>query len=135
MIIMSKFKKRLSKASRSCDNILVIGSGLGNLEDILEIYKNVFVISEKNPGIKAKNLIYRENFDSLNLLSEINTIIIDLDQIHLLNQVQHVWQRDKSLVIVQGDDPIDRSLSKPLYDSHWGCTSLHGYFHVWEQMK
>lgn len=132
---MDKFEKRLRKISKNTENALVVGSAFNSLEKILSIYKTVFVISEEQPSIKAKNLIYRENFDHLNLLSEINVIFFDLNTIAQLDLLKNFWQRYDSKIVIEGNDPIEREFSKPLYETGWGCTSLQGMFHVWERMK
>jgi hypothetical protein len=132
---MDKFEKRLRKVSKNTENALVIGTAFGSLEKILSIYRTVFVISEDCPTIKAKNLVYRENFDHLNLLSEINVIFFDLNTVAKLEIIKDFWQRHNSKIVIQGNDPIGREFSKPLYETGWGCTSLQGMFHIWEKMK
>ena len=132
---MDKFEKRLRKISKHTENALVVGSAFNSIEKILSIYSTVFVISEEQPTIKAKNLVYRENFDHLNLLGGINVIFFDLTTISQLDTLKHFWQRHNSKIVIEGNDPIGREFSKPLYETGWGCTSLQGMFHVWEKMK
>lgn len=132
---MSKFVKRLKKSSHRVENALVIGTAFGHLDEILTTYNTVFVISETPPAIKARNLVYRENFDHLNQFTEISVIIFDLDQIHLLETLKDVWQRNVSVVVIEGNDPIGREFSKPLYNTSWGHRQKLGLFHTWEQIK
>ncbi len=58
---MAKFAKRLKKLSGYTENALVVGTAFGNLDQLLEIYINVFVINDEPPSVKARNLIYKEN--------------------------------------------------------------------------
>lgn len=132
---MSKFAKRLKKSSPGIENALVIGSGFGHLEEILSIYKTVFVIDEERPNIKAKNLVYRENFDHLNQFTDISIIVFGLDRLHLLETFKDVWQRNESVIIIEGDECIGREFSKPLYNTSWGCREKQGFFHTWEKIK
>lgn len=131
---MDKFEKRLRKISNSCNNALVLGSAFGHLEKLLKIYSTVFVINEL-PTIKAKNLIYRENFEYLNNIIQVSAVFFDLNNLQYLKDLSDCWQRNDSIVIIEGNEPIGREFSKPLYDSGWGCTSLQGVFHVWEKIK
>jgi hypothetical protein len=131
---MDKFEKRLRKISNSYNNALVIGNSFGHLEKILTIYSTVFVI-DKLPAIKAKNLVYRENFDHLDNVVQVSAVFFDLDELEHLSNLKDCWQRNNALVIIEGNEPIGREFSKPLYDSGWGCTSLQGFFHVWEKIK
>jgi len=134
MIIMNKIEKRLRKISKSYNNALVLGTAFENLEKVLKIYSTVFVINEF-PAIKAKNLIYRENFDHLDNIIQVSTVFFDLNKLQYLKDLKDCWQRNDSIVIIEGNEPIGREFSKPLYDSGWGCTSLQGFFHVWEKLK
>ena len=134
-MIMNKFQKRLHKLDNTQGNAVVIGGAFGNLETILGIYATVFVIDENSPTVKAKNLVYRENFDYLNAITEVSAIFFDLNRLDQFEMVKEFWQRNKSKVIVEGDEPIGREFSKPLYDTGWGCTSKQGLFHVWEKLK
>ena len=132
---MAKFAKRLRKLSGYTENALVVGKAFGNLDQLLEIYTNVFVVDDDPPAAKARNLIYKENFDDLNVLTQVGAIFIDLDKIDKLDILEDFWQRHKSTIFVEGNDCILRHLSKPLFKTGWQCTSLQGIYHVWEQIK
>jgi hypothetical protein len=134
-MIMNKFQKRLSKLDKNQVNAVVIGRAFGNLENILKIYNTVFVIDENFPAVKAKNLVYKENFDNLNAITEVSAIFFDLNQLDRFEMVKDFWQRNNSKIIIEGDEPISREFSKPLYDTGWGCTSKQGLFHIWEKLK
>ena len=132
---MAKFAKRLRKLSGYTENALVVGKAFGNLDQLLEIYTNVFVVDDEPPSVKARNLIYKENFNDLNVLTQVGAIFIDLDKIDQLEILEDFWQRHKSTIFVEGNDCILRHLSKPLFKTGWQCTSLQGIYHVWEKIK
>jgi hypothetical protein len=132
---MNKFQKRLRKLDKHQINAIVVGGAFDNLENILEIYATVFVIDENLPTVKAKNLVYREDFHNLNAITEVSAIFFDLNRLDRFEMVKDFWQRNNSKVIIEGDEPIGREFSKPLYDTGWGCTSKQGLFHVWEKLK
>ncbi len=130
---MAKFNKRISKvAGRPLQNALVIGEGFGFLSNLLESFETVFVIDSKRPEIKARNLVFKENSDELHLLVEVSMIFFDRNMINDINLYAPVFTRWKSLVIIEGDEPISRDYSQSLYHHGWKCTSLQGFFHVWE---
>jgi hypothetical protein len=95
----------------------------------------VFVVDDEPPSAKARNLIYKENFNDLNVLTQVGAIFIDLDKIDQLEILEDFWQRHKSTIFVEGNDCILRHLSKPLFKTGWQCTSLQGIYHVWEKIK
>lgn len=129
---MSKFQKRIQKLHSNSENCLVIGKSFGFLKEILEIYKTVFVIDDLRPELKSRNLVYRQNLDDLHNLTEITVIFFDLNLIDQLSSIMHLAVKYKSLVVIEGNEPIGRNLSGPLYRHGYQCTGLHGFFHVWE---
>ena len=133
--IMNKFQKRLSKLSRKHTNALVIGKAFGYLTDVINIYANVFIINENADGLKAKNLIYRENIDRLSNITDIGAIFLDLNNLDKLELLMTVWQKHNSKRFVEGGLAISREFSQSLYNSGWRGTSLQGVFHVWEKQK
>jgi len=109
---MDKFAKRLRKLSGYTENALVVGKAFGYLDQLLEIYINVFVVDADLPSVKARNLIYKENFDDLNVLTQVGAIFIDLDKIDKLDILEDFWQRHKSTIFVEGNDCILRHCLK-----------------------
>ena len=132
---MSKFQKRLSKLLVNCENAVVIGHGFGYLSEIIDMFKTVFVIGECVPAIKSKKLVYRENFDNLSQISEVSVILFDLAEVSRLEEVSPIWHRTKAVVVIEGNEPIDRTLSTSLYASSYECTRLYKTFHTWELKK
>lgn len=135
MIIMNKFQKRLKKISKNIENCLVVGQGFTHLDELIDMYGTVFVIDQTRPELKSKNLVFRDNFDDTSYMSGISTVFFDLASINKLEMSSSVWIRCKSFVIIEGDDPIERHFSAPLYRAGWECVSRQGFFHVWESRK
>ena len=132
---MTKIKKRLCKLSRDHAHALVLGSAFGILDQVVEIYDTVFVISAVQPEFKAKNLVYKETFDRLDHIQNIASIFIDHNELCNLDKVEALWKKHNSKIFVEGGIRIDNDIAKPLYDSGWACTSLQGIFHVWEHYR
>ena len=132
---MNKFQKRLHKLSRNNAHALVLGSAFGILDQVVEIYDTVFVVSADQPPVRAKNLVYKETFVKLDHIQNIASIFIDHTELCNLDKVEALWKKHNSIVFVEGGVRIDNAIAKPLYDSGWACTSLHGIFHVWEYYR
>jgi len=132
---MNKFQKRLMKLSRNNTHALVLGSAFGILDQILEIYDTVFVVSASQPVIKAKNLVYKENFVKLDHLQDMSSIFVDIDQLDHLDKVEVIWRKHNAKLFVEGGVRVENDKVKILYDSGWACTSLQGLFHVWEHYR
>lgn len=132
---MDKFEKKIRKMTKHPENAIVVGNGFGLLSSMLSTHNTIFKFDSTDTTLKTKNLIYRENFDYLDQLYEIRVIYFDLSSIHRLENLRNCWVKNNSLVIVEGSEPIGRELSKPLYDTGWGCTVVEKNFHVWTKIK
>jgi hypothetical protein len=133
MILMNKFKKRLTKSVGDLQNAVVVGQGFGQLDSIVETFSTVFIFSWDRPNLKAKNLVFRENFNDLDPIRDISSIFIDLDQIQHLEKISQIWHKNKCTVLIEGNDPIGRNMSEPLYRDHFRCTDQQGIYHIWKR--
>jgi len=123
------------KLSRNNTHALVLGSAFGILDQILEIYDTVLVVSAVPPDIKAKNLVYKENFVKLDHLQDMSSIFVDIDQLDHLDKVEVIWRKHNAKLFVEGGVRVENDKVKILYNSGWACTSLQGLFHVWEHYR
>lgn len=132
---MNKIQKRIKKLSRKSTNAMVVGTAFGFLQEILGLFNTVFVVGNEKPNIKGRNLVYRENMNNTNNMTDIGTIFIDLAHLDKLEKLQNFWAKNYSMIFIEGNEVIEREFSTSLYDTGWRCTSQQGFFHVWEQMK
>jgi hypothetical protein len=130
---MNKFKKRLTKIIGRPQNAAVVGQGFGQLSSILETFDTVFIFSWNQPNLRARNLVFRENFNDMNSLHDISAIFIDLDQLQHLENMSQIWHKNKCSVLIEGTDPIGRNLSGPLYRDHFRCIDQQESYHIWKQ--
>ena len=130
---MSKFLKRVKKLVDAHTGCLVVGNGFGYLPEILEVFETVFVVADKPPEIKHRRLVYRENFDTLSDLYGVQAVFFDLDQLDKLVYMPVIWTKNRTIVLIEGNDPIERTYSKPLYDHGFRCVELLGFFHMWKK--
>ena len=132
---MDKFEKKLRKLDKNIDNALIIGSGFGKLPEILEVFNTVFVASSSPPSVKSKKIVYIETFKNISSTINVSMIFVDLNQLHRLSELSTVWNRWKSLVLIEGNEPIGREFSRPLYDSNYNCIDVLGEFHIWKRVS
>ena len=92
----------------------------------------MFVIDDQRPELKLKNLVYRENSDDLVYMTDISVIFFDLASINRLNEFMNLAFTWKSIILIEGNDPIGRDLSAPLYITGYQCRDLQGFFHIWK---
>ena len=132
MIIMNKLEKRLSKAVKNPENAIVLGTGIDSLPEFLKVFRTVFLFSFDPQPLKARNLVYRENFNSPDIVTDVSVIFVDLNHLSYLEKLVPVWQRWRPTILIEGNEPIDRSKSKLLYDHGYRCVDQQGFFHTWK---
>ena len=112
---MSKFLKRLKKSgARDLTNIIVLGSAFGNLQLLLETSNNVFALSSADYGERARNLIYRENFNEIMLYPEINAVFVDRKHIYDLGNPKPILVRYTPAIFIEGENFLSREESTPI---------------------
>jgi|688.fasta_scaffold63797_5 hypothetical protein len=129
---MTKFSKRLKKANKRARNVLVLGTGLNNLEDLLETFNTVFVVNGPHPRIQKRNAVYRETFENIHAITDIDFIIIDLDQEKFIPELSQVWRRTAPIIIIQGPDLIAKEYQKILKADHYEIREVAKGYYVWK---
>jgi hypothetical protein len=132
---MSKFAKRIKKINRRARNLLVIGTAFGNLEEILDSFDTVFVVSSNPPIIKKRNLIYRENYNDIHALTDIDIIIVDFDHSDFISELTQVWRRTNPAIVVQGPELISKDIQKILKSDHYNIVEVAKGYYLWKNKK
>ena len=130
---MSKIVKRIRKVLIKNGNILVLGQAWGILSELPGIYDTVFVIDETHPGIRARNLVYK-NFDTqISHLPQIHAVIIDRNHVDKIDKLGPLISATSPQVAIEGNEVIPRTQSKLFFENHYNNVSQHGFFHVWRK--
>lgn len=131
---MSKFKKRIQKTFATKFNAVVYGTGFGYLDEILDIFPTVFVLSD-TPPVKKKNLVFRENGSDLNILQEVKVIFIDRNKVDDIDYLLPIIKKHKPDIAIEGNEPLEREYSKSIYASGYFYRESQGIFHIWKLGK
>lgn len=129
---MTAFSKKLKKIKKEPKNCLVLGSMFGTMEDSHEIFKSVFVISSSDNLLRKRNIIYREDYDAINLLPDIDFIFIDKEYFPVLDKIMQVWRRHKSYILTEAVEPLSKDLVKFLRSEHYSIAWVDKRFYFWE---
>ena len=132
---MTKFSKRIKKINRRARNLLVIGTAFGNLEELLDSFDTVFVVSSNPPIIKKRNLIYRENYNDIHTLTDVDIIIVDFDHNNFIPELTQVWRRTNPAIVVQGPDLISKDIQKMLKSDHYNIVEVVYGYYLWKNKK
>lgn len=132
---MTTLAKKLSKTGHDLINALIIGRGFGNIEEILEIFQSVFIISSTRPIIRARNLIYYENFEFVSHLTGISFIMFDKSSLVYLNKTLPIWDFCKPLILIEGEEFIERPTADILYQFGYRPWEKNKKYHIWKRLS
>ena len=132
---MTKFSKRIRKVDSKARNLLVIGTAFGNLVELLDSFNTIFVVNEIAPPVKKRNLIYRENYDNIHLLTDIDVILVDFDHSNHLCELTKIWRISSPSIIVQGPELISKDIQKILKSDNYNIVDVRKDYFVWKNKK
>jgi hypothetical protein len=123
----------MKKAHRKARNVLAVGTALGNLEDLLETFDTVFVVNGTLPRIQKRNVVYRENFDNIHLVSDVDLIIIDFLHEKFIPELQQIWRRTQPTIIIEGPELISKECQKLLKSDHYAIREVAKNYYTWKK--
>ncbi len=129
---MGKFSKRIKKINKHYRNGVVVGSGFGNIEDLLESTSTIFIVYPKDSSLRRKNLIYRENLELVHSLHDIDFVFIDKDMVNLIPEIKPLWKRAHCLLIVEGDPSTSMEHNKFLRKERFQIIDIGKNWHIWK---
>ena len=112
---MAKFIKRLKKSGlKNLRNIVVLGTGFGHMDQLLEEADNIFVLTSTFGSLRKRNLIYRENFENITIYPEIDLVLVDRKYINSLEALRHILTRFNPPIYIQGEEYLGKEESRPI---------------------
>lgn len=132
---MSKLVKRIKKNFKNPRNVLVLGTGFGYLPEICEHFNSVFIISTLEEPIKRKNLIYKETFDSIEFLPDLDVILIDRNQDCNVEKLKPLLLRYRPILLVEGNSLFSKLEYKFLQNFNFSVTEMFNDYHLWKFTK
>lgn len=129
---MSKFSKRLRKISKKLKNSLILGRGVGELDEILEVFASAFTVGDFSNGQRRKNLIYLETLASVAELSDVDMIFIDRDHIESIPKLAVLYKKCQPLIFVEGDINFSKDVAKILVNDGYRVTDIEKRYHIWK---
>ena len=132
---MNKFIKRISKSKKNIRNILVIGTSWEKLPLLCDGFASVFVISIGSQDFRRKNLIYKESFDQIETLPDIDAIVIDRDQDMHVSKLLPLLNKYQSVILVQGIELFAKPEYKFLKTHGYAVVEMFGDSHLWKKIN
>jgi hypothetical protein len=129
---MSKFSKRLRKISKKPRNAFILGQGVGEIDDILEVFSSVFVVGDFSQGLRRKNLIYLEKIENINDIPNVDMVFLDRNSFEKIKDLRAMYKRCHPLIFVEGDINLQRDLVKFLVDDGYLVSDIEKRYHIWK---
>lgn len=131
---MSKFTKRVlgkGKNSRCC---LVIGDGFGLIDDIIDNFRTVFIVNSGDRSLRKRNVVYRQDFTGIDILTDIDVIFINRDQERGLALSEPVFAKFRPTVIIENTDSWSRESIRSLQIKGYHLVETHKNFVKWARI-
>lgn len=132
---MNKFIKRITKSKKNIRNILVVGTGCEKLPNLCDGFASVFIISTGLQDFRRKNLIYKESFDQIETLPDIDAIVMDRDQDIHVSKLLPLLNKYQSVILVQGVELFAKPEYKFLKTYGYAVVEMFGDCHLWKKIN
>jgi hypothetical protein len=132
---MSKFIKKITKSKKNPRNILVLGTGFERLEDLCNSFASVFIISTEEQIVRKRNLIYKENFNQIEMLPDIDVIVMDRNQDLHVSKLPPLLNKYQPVILVQGIELFGKAEYKFLKTYGYAVTQMFNDSHLWKKIN
>jgi hypothetical protein len=75
------------------------------MRNIQENFQTVFIINNGDRSVRGKNIVYRQNFHDIHMLTDIDFIFLDFSQNGNLLKIEPLLRKDRPVIFVEGIKP------------------------------
>lgn len=129
---MASFSKKIRKLNKFPKNALVIGKGFGQLEELSEIFDSIFIVGADNNLLRKRNIIYREDFEFVTSLPDIDFIFVDKDYFEQLLKLNQVWRKNQSYIVTEGGLTPEKHIYRFLSAETFKIIEAHKHHIFWK---
>jgi hypothetical protein len=132
---MSKLVKRLRKNLKNYRNCVILGNGFEFLEPSLEIFNNVFVFEADESIPKNKKVIKRENYESLDLILDVDLILIGSKFIMLSDSIKNLIKRHRSMIYIGLGEFLDQENTLKFRGYNYDLIEITKSYQIWRSKE
>ena len=126
---MTKFVKKIRKITLKQPRYAVsFGDCFGHLEEITDFVRTVFVLDHRDEDLKKRNIVYMENLNYITTIPDVDLIFVNKDRKDRIKELQPIWRRYNSFIVVEGEPFLDKFLRSERYQ----IICVEKKFHVWK---
>ena len=133
-MIMSKIAKRSKKYKKDSINCLVIGDLIDGPE-FLDYFKTVFVLAINERSVKGRNVVYKEKFNDVAIISNIDFVFFDINHFDQFEKISGVLTYFRAPIYVNAGELLPREQSKKFTDLGFEIKELEKKYQIWKSKK
>jgi hypothetical protein len=131
---MSKFTKRVLGKGKNIRCCLVIGNGFDLINDIVDNFRTVFIVNSGDRSLRKRNVVYRQDFTNIDILTDIDVIFIDRDQERGLALSEPLFAKFNPTVVIENTDSWSRESIRSLQLKGYQLVETHKNFIKWAKI-
>jgi hypothetical protein len=109
---MSDITKKFRKWARSMQTAIAVETSDDLLNDLSKTFSTVFVFSVNPPGIKKRNIIYRELVENVDQIPEVGFICVGVEGIVHIPALQTIFQHHKPTLMIRSGEYPSKKISR-----------------------
>lgn len=129
---MSKILKRLKKNLKQHRNCVVLGDGFKFLEPCIEIFNNIFVFESDITVPKNKKIIKRENYESLDLITDVDLILIGEKFVEMSDNIKELLKRNRATIIIGFGEFLDKENTLKFRSYNYEIVEINKNYQIWK---
>jgi len=124
--------KRITKIKKDPKNALIVGNAFDEISSYIGLFSTIFVLNSTSDKIRHKSIVYRDTFESLNQLSNVDFIFIDKEFFKEIKNLSVVWRKSKSIILTEGSVFIEKSVQMFLNSENYYAVEVTKHFMIWK---
>jgi hypothetical protein len=132
---MSKIAKRSHKIVKNADSCLVVGDIIDDLETFLPYFKTVFILKTDNRIIKGKNVVYKEKFNDINIIKNIDFVFLSASSLDEFDKISNVLTFFRSVVYIDHGEFLPKEQSVKFTGIGYEIVELIKNYQIWKSKK
>lgn len=133
-MIMSKIAKRSKKIKKDSINCLVIGD-LIDCPEFLDYFNTVFVLIVGEKSVKGRNVVYKEKFNDVAVISNIDFVFFDINHFDQIEKISSVLTYFRAPIYVNAGELLPKEQSKKFVELGFEIKELEKKYQIWKSKK
>jgi len=131
---MTDINKTIRKIAGNHRNALTVYTEDDILAGLAENFDTVFALSN-NRNIKGRNIVYREHFKDMDLMSGIGIVLINPENLESLRNLKELLAKTRAPLIIFDPEYIPTDYAKLLKSYKYELVDLRKTFQIWNHKR